>query len=310
MLQASRTPRNANALTYRIVAISLVCAASMFEAAGQDAETGGTSKSLRVMTWNIWHGGRETGDVDGPRRVIETIRASDVDVVAMQETYGSGERIARGLGFHLHARGKNLSIHSRYPIVEDISVFEAFKCVGAIIELPGKTQLAVYSIWLPYGEDIWLPEVRRSSTTTQLLKACKPSADAIQQILQQIDERLADPKYRGIPVIIAGDFNSMSHLDWKKDSVNQYGRVVAWETSRLMQDAGFTDSFRQANATVNRLNDATWSPRFKDQEQDRIDFIYYRHPKLEVAGSIRIDQHNEAFPSDHAAVMTTFSIPD
>ena len=49
---------------------------------------------FRVMTWNIWHGGREDGEEVGPLRVAEVIRDSQADVVAMQETYGSGERIA------------------------------------------------------------------------------------------------------------------------------------------------------------------------------------------------------------------------
>ena len=58
----------------------------------------------------------------------------------MQETYGSGELISGALGYHFHPRGTNLSIHSRFPFVEDISVHEAFKCVGAIIDLPDEAK--------------------------------------------------------------------------------------------------------------------------------------------------------------------------
>ena len=50
--------------------------------------------SFRTMTWNIWHGGREDGEKMGPQRVVDVIRQSKADIVAMQETYGSGEWIS------------------------------------------------------------------------------------------------------------------------------------------------------------------------------------------------------------------------
>lgn len=102
--------------------------------------------TFRVMSWNILHGGRDDGKEVGPQRVVDVIRDSKADIVTMQETYGSGELIAKELGYHFHPRGTNISIHSRFPVVEDISVFEEFKCVGALIELPSKQRLAVYSI--------------------------------------------------------------------------------------------------------------------------------------------------------------------
>jgi hypothetical protein len=107
------------------------------------------------MTWNIWHGGQEDGKEVGPQRVVDVIRDAKVNLVAMQETYGSGELISKALKFHFHPRGTNVSIHSRFPILEDISVFEEFKCVGALVELPNKRRVAFYSIWLPYNKEIW-----------------------------------------------------------------------------------------------------------------------------------------------------------
>ena len=102
----------------------------------------GNAKTLTVMAWNIWRGGREDGEKVGPQRVIDVIRDSGADIVAMQETYGSGEIISKELGFHFHPRGTNVSVHSRYPVVEDISVFEEFKVAGALIQLPDEQQIA------------------------------------------------------------------------------------------------------------------------------------------------------------------------
>lgn len=263
---------------------------------------------VRVMTWNIWKGGREDGAEVGPQRVVEVIRSSGADIVAMQETYGSGERIAEALGFHLLARGTNVAILSRHRIVEDLSVFEEFKCVGGLVALPDGRRIAVYSVWLPYEADIWLPEARDPDDVPAMLAACAPSARDLAAIRDAIAERLAGPQYEGVPLVIAGDFNAMSHLDYSEVARSQYGAVVEWPTSRVLTDAGFRDSYRERNPIVDRRRDRTWSPRFPDQEQDRIDFIHDRGDALETLASRTIDEHPILFPSDHAAVLTTFRL--
>ena len=273
------------------------------------------TQTFRVMNWNIWHGGRKDGEDIGPQRVIDIIKEANPDILAMQETYQSGEIISEGLGYHLLARGEapydNISIHSKYPILEDISVFEYFKCAGALIELPDQTQIAFYSIWLPYTNgDIWEPEVRENTTVEYLLEACQPSADDLASIYAAIEERLADEAYADVPIVIAGDFNSMSHLDYTEDHIDQFHYVVNWATSHVLTDQGFTDAYRQANPTVQRYEDATWSPRFgrEETEQERIDYIYYNTPEWTVDSCIVIDEHpaQEQFPSDHAALLSVF----
>lgn len=261
---------------------------------------------LRAMSWNIWHGGREDGEQVGPERVVEVIRDSEADVVAMQETYGSGEKISKSLGFQFVGRGTNVSIHSRFPILEDISVGDEFNCVGALIELPGQRRLAFYSVWLPYGDDIWIPETRKQSTNEQMRAACMPSAEKLRGIMDAIRQRLDERKYDDVSVVVAGDFNSMSHLDWNDVGIDQYKRVIDWDTSRLMTDADFRDSYRESNPTIDRKADATWSPRFPEQEQERIDFVYYKSGTMRAVESRNIREHREQFPSDHAAVLSTF----
>lgn len=263
-------------------------------------------QSFRAMTWNIWHGGREDGDTVGPKRVADVIRESGADIVAMQETYGSGELISKALKFQFQPRGTNVSIHSRFPIVEDISVFEEFKCVGAIVELPDGHRIAFYSIWLPYDEDIWLPHSREAYDDQQLTSKCDVSAADLKKILQLIERRLNDKKYEDVSLMIAGDFNSMSHLDYSNVNRDQFGHAVKWPTSLVMKEAGFRDSYREVNPVVSRANDSTWSPRFVEQEQDRIDFIYYRSKQWQATKSSVVKHHHDWFPSDHAAVVTEF----
>lgn len=280
---------------------------------GYSQEQSGVAASVtqfKVLTWNIWRGGREDGDEVGPARVVEVIRNCGADLVALQETYGSGESIAKELGFHFHPRGTNVSILSRYPVLEDLSVFEEFKCVGALVEVPKVGRVAFYSIWLPYGEDIWLPEIRSKSDDAAMIAATKPSADDLQKLLDAIEERLADDQYRDVPLVIAGDFNSMSHLDWNAIAMEQYGRVIQWPTSQLMSAAQFRDAWRETHSVVDRTADATWSPRFPEQEQERIDFVYYRASNLRALESQRVREHAPLFPSDHAAVVATLGVTD
>lgn len=264
--------------------------------------------SLRVMTWNIWHGGKEDGAEVGVQRVIDVIRQSQADVIAMQETYGSGEKIAEALGYHFHPRGTNVSLISRYPVVEDISVFEPFKCVGAIVELPTKQRVACYSIWLPFAGEIWKPGTRDTSDTPKMLAVCQPSHDDLQAMWKQIEERLSDAKYDDLPIIIAGDFNSMSNRDYIASAKDDYQVVVDWPTSHVLPKAGFRDAWREIRPEVDRQLDSTWTPRFPEQEQDRIDFIYYRGEGLQATDVQRINTHAQKFPSDHAAVVARFAV--
>ena len=102
------------------------------------------------MTWNIWHGGRRYGQHVGVQRVIETIKASQADVICMIETYGSGAIIADSLGFYFYLISSNLSIMSRYPIAETIEAFRPFNFGGAVVKLAHGQELVVMDTWLHY----------------------------------------------------------------------------------------------------------------------------------------------------------------
>jgi endonuclease/exonuclease/phosphatase family metal-dependent hydrolase len=270
-------------------------------------------EEVKVMTWNIWHGGREDGEKIGPKRVIDVIEDSGADIVAMQETYGSGELIAKKLGFHFQPRGTNVSIHSRFALVEDISVHAKFQCVGALVELPDQSHLAFYSIWQPYSGEIWAEGTRDLSKPETMLAACKASHESLQTMWSAINKRLSAAKYDDVPIIIAGDFNSMSHIDYGEIGWDQYGAVINWPTSTVLTQAGFTDSYRSCNPLIDRAADSTWTPRFPKQDQDRIDFIYHRSARsrsslVATTESVVIREHKKRFPSDHAALVSTLQV--
>ena len=94
-----------------------------------------------------------------------------------------------------------------------------------------------------------------------------------------------------MPIIVAGDFNSMSHLDYGEVGWDQYEAVVDWPTSHVLTRAGFRDSYRECNPVIDRVKDSTWTPRFPEQEQDRIDFVLYRGQGWRAEQSRVVRQH-------------------
>jgi endonuclease/exonuclease/phosphatase family metal-dependent hydrolase len=265
--------------------------------------------SVRVMTWNIWHGGKEDGDA-GRERVVGVIRDSGADVVLMIETYGSGQHIAAALGFHLLIDDPkdNLSILSRWPIAADLSVADKFNCRAARVAAPQLGDIAFVDVWLPYAAEIWEKGTREKFSVEQMIAQNEVSSLAkLNGILEPLERKLG--ALDAMPVIFGGDFNAMSHRDYVPEAIAEYGFVANWPVSRRMEEAGFVDAWRALYPQVDRAADRTWSPRFPEQQQDRIDFLYSRGAMLKPVRARRIDslpEPNAPFPSDHAALVVDF----
>ncbi len=268
---------------------------------------------LKVLAWNIWHGGRRKG-VDGGldegvQRVVEVIEKSGADIVLMQETYGSGPRISGRLGFEYYLRSSNLSIMSRYPIRDVHRLFSGFRFGGATIELRPGTVIEAHSLWINY-----LPSVQQQladgATPASLAAAdAKTRGSEIDAILKVLQPHLDGQPH--VPVLVGGDFNSGSHLDWTEASAhleNHKGHVVPWPVSLSMQDAGFEDTFRVAHPDPVAAPGLTWSPEFPTSHQDRIDYVYASKGDWEVMDSRVLSTHPLGWPSDHAAVLTTVEL--
>ena len=264
---------------------------------------------LKVLAWNIWHGGRRKGADEGVGRVVDVIRESGADIVLMQETYGSGPRIADRLGFELYLRSSNLSVMSRYPIEEVHRLFSGFRFGGATIELRPGTRIQAHSLWIHY-----LPSVGKAleadASPEELVAAdAETRGREIDAILAALLPHLDGAS--AIPVIVGGDFNSGSHLDWTeaaKHLANHHGRVVPWPVSRSMARAGFEDTFRVAHPDPVASRGLTWSPEFPESHQERIDYVYAREGDWDVVDSRVLDEHPDGWPSDHAAVLSTLAL--
>ncbi|WP_433423937.1 endonuclease/exonuclease/phosphatase family protein [Microtetraspora malaysiensis] len=132
------------------------------------------------------------------------------------------------------------------------------------------------------------------------------------------------------PVLLTGDFNAPSHLDWTPATKRCGYDSVPWPTSVAPEQAGMKDSYRVAHPDPVAAPGITWSPIYttftggyghdahtgEPEPQDRIDFVHYKGD-IEVTSSEAVvegapapipNHQDNAWTSDHAAVLTTFAM--
>lgn len=181
-----------------------------------------------------------------------------------------------------------------------------------------------------------------------------PVLTDVDEVLRRNDLSLRDEAIRafltqakadeaeGYDVIIGGDFNEPSHLDWTAQTrylYDHHGLVVPWTVSTLLAGAGFKDAYRVAHpnvlthpgftypsdnprVAVERLS---WAPMA--DERERIDYVLYKGRDLQVKSAAilgyegcivrhrrRTDISSDTFiapsgvyPSDHKGVLVRLS---
>jgi endonuclease/exonuclease/phosphatase (EEP) superfamily protein YafD len=268
------------------------------------------SLDLKMMAWNIWRG----QDADPQRfdRIVSLINHAAPDILCAVETYGRAAEIAEQCHFdHYTVYGGdmgNLAIFSRFPITDKIPVFKAFNSGAAEIQLPNNQKIVVCAVWLHYLPD-YLKNIF-THTPEQLIEDEKKTRHAeIQQILKDLGTCISSADTT--PVILAGDFNSPSHLDWGESCKDRnMGKVVRWPVSEAMEDAGFADVYREVYPDALMQLGWTWSPMYEVKHLDRIDYIYYRGKGVKATNAVVYGTvvQDKAFPSDHSAIMTTLTL--
>ena len=267
---------------------------------------------VKVLQWNIWHGGRHVG-AEGPQRVMELIEAQHPDVVLMQEAYGIQDELAKRLGYKLKSKssGDNLALYTHLPM-EEVPWRDAFKSNPAILTLANGKQAYFQCLWLMYSYNpeytAYFPQKGQDPRLWAGQDCGHPLTD-----ITNIVEKDVDKYSRGLPVIVTGDFNSCSHLDWTKRAAPLhygYGQVD-FPVSKYMRSQGFHDTFRQQNPDEVAYHGGTISEVHEQMQNARIDFIYHRGENVRVQASkiVRTTPDIDfVWPSDHAAVMAVFEI--
>ena len=313
------------------------------QSSGKDIST------FRIMTFNILQGGEEAKNVGfnnslfgGSRfdELASAIHLAKADVIGIQEDSQS-DKLLRELGKGWQRIG---SIYSRMPI-KKVSV-EPYLTVVRLTMPDGRFLTLVNCHWTPpskgYGPDLAQKELQNN-----------PMLASPETMAQRIAERCAVPDgargYKATmkplriamdrmePVILTGDFNEPSHLDWteayaksgqdrwvKNPTGTPLRFAVKWPGSKLLEDIGMIDSYRYVYPDEVKKPGNTWTPKYPVQtpgrrpygEQclDRIDRIYHSGTALvpltaEVVGEEKTVADlvfTGPWPSDHRAVVVTF----
>lgn len=333
----------------------------------------GDAPSLRVVQFNVWQEG--TSVAGGLEKIADVILQSKADVVAFSEVRNyKGEDWhtkllaalkAKAPDAHFHGRfaGGDVGLISRFEILSTAQVFNETKAdTGSVmayrIKLPGSREIAVCSAHLDYkhyalnwvrgygsGNPDW--KIRDANKDGEPDRMNDAEALLAHNRLSRrgaaIEAFLAFAKLEreaGRAVILAGDFNEGSHLDWTekaKDFAGHYGAVLPWDNSIALEKAGFRDAWRVVfpdevkhpgftwPATAFGKKTTSWAP--KSDERDRIDFIYHSAegglrplnawivgPRTCFIGERPVEDPGEdaylcaelPWPSDHRGVLVEF----
>jgi len=264
--------------------------------------------SVTIMTWNIWNGGTSQGKFVGIQRITDIIRHAKADIIALQETLDAGELIAGELDYYYYKRGENLSVISRFPPIRSYNVFHPLHFGAVMLDLGDDKTLLVGPIWLSRHPNLpayFMKENARADTIE--VREMETRGRETRFILSEISPLIRNNAQHA--TVIAGDFNSGSHLDWTEQNKKRHNNlVVNFPSSQFMYEAGFSDAYRTLFPDETVSTGYTWSPIYKEGLQTRMDFIYYKGENIEPSSAKVIDTWPLGFPSDHAAVVVSFKI--
>lgn len=325
--------------------------------------------TFSVVQFNVWQEG--TSVPDGLSKIADVLIASGCDIATFSEVRNyHGKDWHTKLVAELRKKGNttldgrfgggDVGLVSRFPIESTESIDTGSGSITAYrLRLPDKRLLTVCSAHLDYkhyglnlirgykGEGDWgLMDADKDGVPDRITDAKKVLAyDMGSQRPAQIAAFLAfaaKERAAGHDVVLAGDFNEASHLDWTpraaKEMPGHYGVAIKWSSTATLAAAGYADGYRKVfpdevaypgftwPAVADIPHTTCWAP--KSDERDRIDFIFYKGdhieavdaaivgPKKTYAVNVATDNPGKdpfvcdtlPWPSDHKAVKVVFEL--
>lgn len=290
------------------------------------------ARPVSIATFNVYGAGLNSGQP--VTATVRALRAINADIVALQEVRAeaadctasncppSGPSIAgllaSSLGYEVFEQaGRSNStwanaILTRYPVRDALP-----GGLGAVLDLDGEP-LAVLNVHfpdypyqpyqlnrIPYGDAPFLTTPRAAVLAAEAARGSE--VDALLEVIQALGETAL--------IVVCGDFNEPSHLDWTESAVRAglHPMAVGFPASLKLAAAGLVDAYRLYRPDEVAFPGFTWTPLAGEDDpaehHDRIDFIYLKSPRLrllraEVVGEspANADIVADPWPSDHRAV--------
>jgi len=264
-------------------------------------------EELSVLSFNRW-------DKTSFYSAVDVINAVNPDIVALQESFDIGIQLADYFNFcFIGNNDESISVLSKFPI--EIIRDNQYKII-----LNDMDYVNFFNVHLP-AHPYQPYDIRDTLITTpaQAIHQAEQTrgidVDNLVEMISGLDDMM--------PIIVAGDFNEPSHLDWINHAANptqfQFNNsgepfVVNWPASNKMQNLELIDSYRQINPNPIESPGYTWTPFYNvDEVHDRIDYIYYKNQiELDsiflVGSDIISDIIIENYESDHRSVFAKFKL--
>ncbi|XGW04757.1 hypothetical protein V3C99_015714 [Haemonchus contortus] len=298
------------------------------------------AQRLKVMTFNIWNSGSHVEN--GLRKIAKHILLVDPDIVGLQEF----QEVQRPdvLPALLGWMGKpwmGVAGDDSYPDVAILTKHEMLgqsfaktnRSITVKIQLPTGQMISFWTAHLDYKSfGPYAANNKMVTSLDQILAGEKPltragRAQNMVEISEHPQMMEALNKSDEVPVILTGDFNCPSHIDWTRETMTKHGNwMVEWPATKIAENMGLKDSFREVFPNVTTVPGYTWStvnkflPEWEfniPEPQDRIDFIYYKgsarpvrsflYAGYEPLRPMPFHRHND-YPSDHFALITEFEL--
>lgn len=318
-------------------------------------------QTLKVLVLNAWIGGKRVrGGTEMIAQIIEASGASLVFLLEAKETTGQivTKLNASGANFQYRMTG-DTAIISSHPMSEAVEfpfMTKAVVTVGPleVAAYAAHLEYRWYATYLPRGYGAGVPRGELSESGWGKIPD-GPTTDVA--TISRVNEASGRPKEiadfisdahneqaRNRAVILGGDFNEPSALDWTPGTTRLFdhnGVVMRWESTQALHDAGFLDAYRDAhpdpvthpgftwpasNPNVG-INELTWAP--EADERDRIDYVFHSPdprvqltsaevvgPRASIVRSERVDEPGEdpflladtPWPTDHKGVLASYQL--
>jgi exonuclease III len=264
-------------------------------------------ETIKVMTWNLWDDGIHDGRYVGVQRIIQIVKEANPDIIFLQEANKSAIAIADKLDYYLYIRSDQLCLLSRFPITKTHNVFDPD--ISACVELAIDAENKLITCPLRFSEEPQLNNYIQSdiAQVDSILKwESETRGKESRFLLSELSHFIQKANEK--PIILGGDFNCGSHLDWTQSSApNNLGYIIEFPSSVNFLKKGLHDSYRILHPDETDYQGFTLPLRTDSILPNRTSFIYYKGNKIVPVQCTLLTDHPNGFPSNQAALVTTFA---